>query len=284
MHCSETIVSGKSQCRELPPPVLLQPVKTRILLSFFASLALGGLASAQTFNLFCDSVAPTDAVSYTYANMSAPGGMATTDNGYLGVIGFHASGGPEVYMFCTDLSQNVVLGGGPYALTATSLANAPVTDSTGVMGAAKAGKLSALYGMVFGGSDVSGYNPTSLSAYQMVGAGTLGDFEQGFQMAVSALVYGDGLSVSNPGSGFYVTAGDSTAVAQANAWLADLATYAGASMPLIALTSPEAQDQIIPSDTLTAIPEPSAYACIIGLGAIAGAVIRRLRIVRAVVA
>jgi hypothetical protein len=207
----------------------------------------------------------------------------TPEDGYLGVIGFNTKkdgSGLPLSTFCIDLSQNVQLdGGGPYSFAPTNVAAAPITNSIGTMGDIKAGQLSQLYGLVFS----SLYAPTDQGAYHdVLGSLTpnLQVFEQAFQMAVSDIVYGDGSSVDNTSSGFYVTSALTGSVQQANHWLADLAS--GDSMQLYALTDPLNQDQVIPVNSLTEIPEPSTYAAILGVAALGFAVIRRRQILGAV--
>jgi hypothetical protein len=259
-------------------------VKSKILSFLIPSLLIAAMplsAAAQTvgttIDLIPENADPLGDVTYNYPGVT---GASTP----LGLIQFQTTGSSPTtyYTYCIDLSMSVTQYQ-TYTFTYQYAANSP-TGGTGfpILGSVDANYLSLLYGAVFGSSSVSAYAPNNYSAYNDIvsplqgNSGNLPTLHQAFQLAVSDIVFGSGWNVTT--GTFAVTAGAlPDATLQANEWLSDVenAGSGAYSMPLIALTSPGAQDQILPG---IAIPEPSAYAAFLGAAALGFAVIRHRKV------
>ena len=250
------------------------PMNSRFIFAVLATAVFSLPLAAQTINLTLQDVTPNSpTVTWKYV----PDFLQ--ENTYVGALRFTDAASTNYNLFCIDLAQNVSFGGN-YTFQFTAVQDAPVTSSSGTpMGATKTDRLSLLYGSVFG-SNISGYTPlTTLNTAAKL---------QGFQLAVWNIVFDSVFdwSVTNNDGDFFVTssdAGSTAAIAEANAFLdtvqANVASGGGTRMSLIALTDStaqrEIQDQLVPQDLMTSVPEPSAYAFVVGCCVLAGAFFRR---------
>jgi hypothetical protein len=162
--------------------------------------------------------------------------------------------------FCIDLNENIYFNGTYTFNYDLDVADAPKSTAypsplSGPMGTTRANELSELFGQHFAGLST-------------------GDDLQAFQLAIWAIVYDTTTQVNTVTSGiFYVASGvDSTAISEADAWLADAANPANLATyhdnQLVALVGstagngPYPQDQIVIDSTIpissNGVPLPSS--------------------------
>ncbi len=174
-------------------------------------------------------------------------------------------------LFCVELEQNISLPstgnvftvlsadqaamGGPFAPKGANIPNAGI-------GSLRAANLERLYAHRFD----MGYNPASLSDTSKVA----------FQLAVWELSHDDNFDLLNASpNGFSITTPVDPAISEAQAMVTWVQEHPAApQMQLYALHNPTIQDFLTPT-SFSPIPEPSAYALLIGLVAIGSAMRRR---------
>jgi len=183
----------------------------------------------------------------------------------------------QIDLFCAELGQEFPMTPMPYTILGASAADSiQVSGSQGQLdslagigisgiGATRAANLSYLYGYAFGG----GYSLQS--AYN----------QAVFQMAVWQLSHSDSFTLSTNSTGFYFSSPNvSSLISDTQALLTNVYNNETSitQMTLDVLHSDTAQDYILPVDSngnFVAIPEPSAWAAVVGLASLGFVLLRR---------
>lgn len=214
----------------------------------------------------------------TLQMFSATGILPSTLNLFCVETGQDSTGSVQTYSLVPlqNADMNVQAG------SIDSLSGLPVTnaDQTTGIGASRASKLSLVYGSEFSG----GYDPLTFTI-----AGSTDRARSALQLAIWQILETDSYSnIATSGGGFTVagTSGGSTAnvlqaIADANAILTNVSVHQsdGTITPLAleAAYSGSYQDFIVPVDSVSNIPEPSAYAAILACAGLVLAVAARRR-------
>jgi hypothetical protein len=184
----------------------------------------------------------------------------------------------DIQLFCVELGQGAPTTATPYTLLggASAISVQGSSDTRGQVdtlagigtlgiGSARAANLEFLYGYALSG----GYS-------------LLSEYNQAvFQMAVWQLSHSDSFALSTNSTGFYFSSPNvASLVTDTQTLLNDVYSNEATINPvtLDVLHSDTAQDYLLPVDSngnLIAIPEPSAWAALIGLSSLGYALLRR---------
>jgi hypothetical protein len=272
----------------------LKPVPTAVLAAALALLPL--VLNAQTVELPENSI-QTSSYVVVLAAENALAQTASTPSGYDTLQEFSISPSDEtpsnlglpsqLNLFCSELGQDSPTSPTLYSIVpiaeadmgnASNSVDAYAGVQSSGIGSATAGALEKLYGFVF-----PTYTSSSPLNMNLSADGISGDAAYDgavFQMAVWQVTETGGFgSINTSGPGFYVSSAPSGLVSDADTLLSLVASSSNVTLlNLDALHSPTGQDYILPDPTgsFTAVPEPSLYAAVLGVAALAAAARRRV--------